>query len=640
MTSYNPSAPDRLGLEWPAMRQRWDPLGTTITPGAIVTARSTVVFDRIRAFLRYDSTPGGSATVVANIYTVPPPPAVPTLLKTFLALNVTSTTGAWMTFFGGSPATLSFAIGTQYLIVLRRQNAATSVSWATLDATTTVGSETETTPDHRAVDVPLDPVTFAPNAPVAIGPDTAARALAFSTSLNVLLIDSQVYALAVPTPIDVNHVPLVQAMPVSTTQVGSITLLVRNDIATHHADPLVISFPDDPTILPVQFPIGLLPVVPDNRWYRVAVELNTPLPSGIAHRVQLSSVTTNDRPWTIGGLTAGATGDAQLGLRTFQGVGAGADTTYDAVLTNDALLAPVTSFTVTSTLCDVSRGVTNCTLTSVPVATLDWPALSAIESKLDRYEIQRNDDGVWRDIAEIRRADTPSVLVPPTPTRFIDQEALRNTPVSYRIRMVTTAGVVSGWRYAGPITLPSAEPDVMLFSNWRPDLCFACYDENGYTWSPVDAGRLSVRMLFARNRQFAVRETVFRGDQFDRSLILAVSDPGMPRIPDQTLVGSPSYAPPGRVVFDPLLAIAHARDVPYVCFLDAFSRRWYTAPAVTGLHKDEPWKQYRADVSFVEVSDVPAPITLESLPPLAVAGIGWDNLNWSPGAGDGNWETA
>lgn len=627
MTNYNPSAPDRLGLEWPAMRQRWDPVGYTLTTGAIVTGRSTAAFTQIRAYMRYDSTPGGTSIVLCDLYSLPAPPGIPALLRSFSSNSVTTPTGGWQIFTAATA--FSFVIGTQYLVVIRRNTPATSVSWATLDCTTTSGQETVTAPDHRAVDVPLDPSTFVPITSIAPTADTGARAIAFTSAVGVYLIDSQVYARAVPTAVDVNHAPITQAMPSSTSQVGSVTIVVRNDTAAHHADPLALSFPDDPSVPPVQFPVGALPLVPDNRWYRVPVELPTPLSSGVAHRVLLSSPTTNDRPWTIGGLTDGLPADTAIAARTFQGAAAGADIGYDALITNDALLAPVTSFTVTTTTLDTARALAGaCTVASVPVATLDWPVTSAIEAKLDHYEIERNDDGTWRPIADIVRTTNATLLPPGGPTHFVDMEALRNTPVSYRIRMVTTAGVISAWRTVGPIILPSAEPDVMLFSNWRPDLYWAGQDELGYSWNPVDADRLNTRMLFARNRQFAVREAVFRGDKFSRTLIVAVDDFNMPRLPDPARVGTATYAPPGRVVFDSLLAIAHARDVPYVCLLDAFGRRWYTAPAVTALRRDEPFQQYRADATFVEVSDIPAPLTLANLPQAVVTGQGWDNVNW------------
>jgi hypothetical protein len=628
MTTYNPHAPSVIGLEWLASRQRWDPLSRTVGRGALVTFTSGLTLNALRTFLRWERGPTTNVTITAEVYS--DPRAAPVASGT-AALQNTATAGAWLTV--PLSATLTPTVGLPWLIVLRLTNDGYGVSWAALDATTTWAHETDTLSGQVAVEVPLDPVTFRPTAAYATPQlDTAARSLVLLRPDASIHPDSQVYADSPVYPVSATRAAQQTLTPGSDLSVGQVYALVMNDAsASRWPYPLVMTVSGPGLAQDRTATVNTSSLTSaDGKWHRLHAVFDPPLAltGGSSYTIRFTSIAPDLDPWEVTGLSAVDTG---LASATFGGAAmAGPTTAVDLQTAVEALLAAPTGVALGSVMLDTSRDLLNCVVPRVQVPLLEWAATHPLGDKLARYEVERNDDGTWRPVAAVTRSDVYPVFSPPYgPTAFLDVEALRNAQVLYRVRAVSTDGVASAWTTVGPITLVSDEPDVLLASNWRTDLTWAGMDEPGYTWEPVDASRLATRMLYGRNMQMGFREPEYRGDKFDRSLIVAFNDPNMPRIPD---VPAPPpaarYAPPGRVQFDPLLAIAHARDVPYVTFLDAKARRWYTAPAVTGLHEDEPQQQYRADATFIEVSDQPLPAVLPYLPPVVTPGAGWDYATW------------
>jgi len=239
-------------------------------------------------------------------------------------------------------------------------------------------------------------------------------------------------------------------------------------------------------------------------------------------------------------------------------------------------------------VCGRGQGAYGCVLSALDYILLRWD--QTILDHFDHYEIERAEPMVegsqplmWTPIA---------VIADPAVISFADVEVLRNRPTFHRIRQVRTDGGFSDWTVFPQQIAHLPEFAVVLASNYRPELAVAYFDMAPFEWEPVDGTRAETRYLYGNDRGIVLREHEARGDTFTRTLLIAFRDPAI----KQALI------PGGRSVFDPLVTVAHLRDVPYIAFVDHWSRRWCTAPRVTRLTEEEPASGYTAEVDFTEVA--------------------------------------
>ena len=652
MTVWNPNLPKIIGPEWLPTRRRWAPLSRTWGQGAVVTVNDVGAIDAIWAFLRFDRGPTNAVTINVELYdnaaaaaaANPAPLASGSLAMTGLV----SQAAAWKRI----PLTAAYtpSPGQKLLVVLRLADTRYTLSWATLDATTTIGHEADRLAGQESVEVPLSSTNFRPTVSYAYPQlDPGARAICLGHSPTTLSTDSQPYSEVRSRTVHDTSTTVHQTILGAAMDYGAVWCLVQNTPAVQNAQPLIVTITDSTGAVLAQTSMGtvlrpdalngpMLSNPPDLRWYPRGAFLDPAITfaDGATYTITYSSISPESAPWTLATL---ATNSGSGGIAAMDALGLpgqGASATEDVLTWLDESIEPVTNVTVGTQILDTSRGLVNCVVPTMEIAAVTWDPHPR-GTEIVRYEIERNDDGVWWPVgAVVRSTDHDPVFRPPGgPTSFFDLEALRNTPVTYRVRAVCDCGTMSSWTIAAPIVLHSDDTDVILASNARYDLTWVGEDEPGYTWDPVDGQRLAARMLYQQDKQVAFREAEFRGDSFSRSLIVAFDDPNMthiPPIPQPPIwggqAGTITYTPPGRAAFDSLLAIAHNRDVPYIVFLDGRARRWYTAPAVQHLHEDQPQQSYKADVAFIEVSDRPFPSSLPYLTSPPSTDSGWDYDTW------------
>lgn len=235
---------------------------------------------------------------------------------------------------------------------------------------------------------------------------------------------------------------------------------------------------------------------------------------------------------------------------------------------------------------------------------LSWSPTS-LGAAFGYYELQRANltTLAWESIAQITDESNPY---------FNDFEQRRNAVAAlYRVRVVRADGQISDWTSfaASPkVTTPDA-CDLILTSNFAPDLTVACQDLEGYTYKASDQAAIVVHRIAGRKFPVQFTPSDGRADVFTRTLMLAANDPNISNAP----TGLKLWA--GRGVFDAILALARSTAVPYVALCDGRDHVWYCGIQVGDMIENEPNGIYTAQVTFTEVTDVPA-VWIGALPPV------------------------
>jgi len=233
------------------------------------------------------------------------------------------------------------------------------------------------------------------------------------------------------------------------------------------------------------------------------------------------------------------------------------------------------------------------TLPTVEYVQLSWDS-TGLGVEFSAYEVQRLDGQAWVTIALIGAESVPSAY---------DIEC-RRTPVGvteqYRVRVVDVTLGPSAWSTFDPVIVHTPnETDLVLASNWTPDLTVAYQDEGPTYDFAVDAVAKRVR-IEGRALPVMFKARAARGDTFSRVLIIAMPDPKMGAL----LTGEAG----GRIVFAPLEARVDDTVAPYVALCDGYGKRWLCSVSFDKGTQTPNGGAYTASVTFTETDDEPPPL--------------------------------
>jgi hypothetical protein len=514
----------------------------------------------------------------------------------------------------GNPVVVTKTAGKKYTIVARTvRGTLPGNEWRSLDAGTTAGFESQLLPHgHIGFDVPFQGTPDWPGVPTdsyfqapngRVGSYVLVRngaAVPDGSQSYLRYIEAQVWNGGSPwrfvAPGFIDCKGIEQEVEGATTDddYGVLSVVVRNHSYMNQINaPLVLTLLDGATVLATdQITFADLRVSKqgDGKWYMVRKRLlsGVTLTAGKRYIVRATS-TTSFVAWHVLVVAADG-GNADLAAQcTYGGTATNAAVIdpavpvtgkvdqlgWDALLRASTIPDPPANVIAFAEFVDVSHGREgSCAVASIARARITWDA--STDPFFSYFEIERSVDA----------GDTWLVISQPRTNSFIDVEAPYNAPVRYRLRQYRVDGIWSDPTVASPVdlTVPLDDWVLVLSTNTDPNLMVACFDQPGYEWAPIDGERVEIRYFQGRDYGLALRESETRGESFQRELIIGFSEKG------------------GRQLFDPLLAIAHNRDAPYILVRDHRGRRWYTAPQVVSLLENEPGGQYLATVVFNEVS--------------------------------------
>lgn len=499
------------------------------------------------------------------------------------------------------------AAGSDYLIVLRRRTGSGSVAWRYL----------------AAEFVPPGPgsvaVAYAPIAQIlaAVGDDPLPRTYAWALHIDgsgAVSADSSPYAsidgdieptLGIDSPWTLVHAgssvtqeftvpgagPYGWARAVvrqeTATVDGDLTLTLLDPVGTPVGAPIVVTSDDlDPTrprtvwqIIEGSF--GSNALTPADQ-YRI--EATSPATSGTGWAVQVLST------YLVGGLT---NPPSDIGDATWDG---STDAARITAVRHDELDAAITLATFPDPPADLVADLTifdDCrewvTLTWDPTAVADGGGFL-------RYEIDRSDDALtWARIAYIGDESE---------TTFDDHEARRERANYYRIRVRRVDHAASDWASAPDAAIPEmACCGYIITSNVDPEIEVWADDIGpGRTTKPLN--KVTYRRFAGRKYQIGFHSLEFAGVSFARRLLLAaLGGHG----------GTVETTTPGQRTFDPILDLMPSRGaaVPYLCVLSSDGDRWFASMEVGDLVSEGAGGGYIADVTFTEVTDIPAAVLVD-----------------------------
>lgn len=348
-------------------------------------------------------------------------------------------------------------------------------------------------------------------------------------------------------------------------------------------------------------------------WYVVNALMSSAatLAAATGYYIEATSTAAAANAWRLAMLdfteTHSLTGNPSYGGATryadLNGVSAAAYGDFAAVVSTVATAPP--TITVDPTIGGVGAGIgqvalpdpgnLRCAVDDLEFARVQWGAPSpAMGAAFLRYEVQRSEDGgtTWVDIGTVSSEAT---------LEFNDWEALRNTPLKYRVRSIRTDGAPSTWAtQTGTITCQLTSPVVLFTSNADPTLCTGYMLLGGtHSYDFLEAGELVLVRMEGRKNMTAFKPLPEDAAGMGWSGTVLVFTDGNGPYP-----GAVAPSTPGWEMFEPLRAIARA-DLPYVCVLTWRGERLFAALAVeTGLQV-EPAHNYTAPFTVTQVADDP-----------------------------------
>lgn len=241
-------------------------------------------------------------------------------------------------------------------------------------------------------------------------------------------------------------------------------------------------------------------------------------------------------------------------------------------------------------VCDPNQGCEGCADDSMPYATVTWPA--ATDPDVVGYDIDRLDDlsPDWERVAAVGGRLS---------TVWYDQEVRIGVRSQYRIRVARGDGVTGDWSEPVSVLVPPGQIALTFSSNAATGM--GCVypevwtgDEADRTWEFTEAGDVTYRRIYGRNRPVAFRPMERRGDAFPRTLLLNALC---------------SVTRPSMATFHPLRDLSWA-PIPYVCVRDGEGNRWFASlevPDGRNRRADAAGTElWLADIQIVEVADSPA----------------------------------
>lgn len=170
----------------------------------------------------------------------------------------------------------------------------------------------------------------------------------------------------------------------------------------------------------------------------------------------------------------------------------------------------------------------------------------------------------------------------------------------YRVRTVDAIAGPSDWADFPRVAVATdGDCDLILSSNWTPDLSVAYLDEAPYEFSVDDSANVKSRRVYGAPMPTGFRARGRLGDIFDRTLIVAFNDPNVAGVDS------------GRALYDPLLDRIRDFASPYVCITDGMGRRWFALVTFNKATYRKVGEQYLAAVTFQEVSLLPVPVVTD-----------------------------
>lgn len=234
---------------------------------------------------------------------------------------------------------------------------------------------------------------------------------------------------------------------------------------------------------------------------------------------------------------------------------------------------------------------------TIELAHLSWTATAI--GNFDHYEIQRQDDGTWVDIAFVT-TQASNYLYDPEGARTVAGVAH-----AYRMRTVDTDGGISAWANFPAVTITLDQcADVVVSSIADPASSLAFRDLTPtHSWDQRQTQRGKIVDILGRDMPVAFWPAEAGGESFTRKLAVAYADPA---------VVEGGAVTPDRAVFDAAIDFLQDRTLPYISYADAWGRTWLTSPAVQapGPTREEPNGRYSITVLFSQVEDTPVPFVV------------------------------
>lgn len=243
-------------------------------------------------------------------------------------------------------------------------------------------------------------------------------------------------------------------------------------------------------------------------------------------------------------------------------------------------------------LCDPNQGCEGCADDTMPYTQITWSPHPSGSPDIVGYDIDRLDDlsPDWERVATIDGRLS---------TVWNDHEVRIGVRSQYRVRAVRADGVVGEWSAATSVSVPPGQVALAFSSNAAtgmgcvyPEVWEGNEAERG--WAFLEAGDVSLRRVYGRNRQVAFRPMERRGDSFERTVLLNALC---------------NVARPSMATFNPLRDLAWA-PIPYVCVRDGEGNRWFASLVVpdganrrADANGTELWL---ATIGVTEIADGPA----------------------------------
>lgn len=338
--------------------------------------------------------------------------------------------------------------------------------------------------------------------------------------------------------------------------------------------------------------------------------------SAVAYELRLSSPdSTEARPWRVAAMIgeahttdqtfAGSTGVAEGVFRDTPALSSPVmveltDGTRSSDLLASVAVVPGAVEDVTTSVgsvtahhaevCD-SAGCEGCADDTVPFVELAWTAAPSGSPDVAAYQVDRKDDldPDWRRVATVWGRTT---------TTWQDHEARIGVASQYRVRVLREDVVTGDWSDTASATIPTGQVALAFTSNAGVGLGCVYPEvwerEVERSWRFLEAGDVTYRTFYGRNRQVAFRPIERRGDSFVRTLLLDALC---------------TVALPTMAVFGPLRDLAWS-PVPYVCVRDGEGNRWFASielPDGTNRRADAAGTElWLTEISITEVADRPS----------------------------------
>lgn len=270
---------------------------------------------------------------------------------------------------------------------------------------------------------------------------------------------------------------------------------------------------------------------------------------------------------------------------------------------------PITGIGVTGLSQPVTGGVCDpcsvntvlpCAVGAIPYNHVCWTKTTVTKDKFAAYEIQRQEPAIsldWITIGVIAATGVGATGVAATDVAncFDDYSHMYDSQVCYRVRQHRFDGTSSDFVETTCITTESPDgADLIITAPDDPTLNVAFPEAHSslpiqHEWTNLDAGQLTHRAIYGRDKFLAFRPLEKLGLQFKRDiLIAALCTPETPCLS----------------VTDGLKSIA-AAPVSYLVVRDRCGNRWYASvaiPTLTQLHDPDLGDIWLAAIEVTELA--------------------------------------